>query len=107
MGRGVVLVGLSLLAACATTGMRGRIVDCQTHSPVEGADVQLSSPSTGTSWEAVQTATDGTFAFDVTGPAKTAPLTVTAVKHGYQSAQKSFPSVPGAAPDVCMAPTLR
>jgi hypothetical protein len=107
MGRYVVLLGLSLSSACATTGMRGRIVDCQTQSPVEGADVQLASRSTGTSWEAVQTAADGTYAFDVTGPAKTAPLTVTAVKHGYQSAQKTFPSVPATTPDVCIAPTLR
>jgi hypothetical protein len=104
----LVALAASVACACATTsGMRGRIVDCQTQSPVEGADVQLASPSTGTSWEAVQTAGDGSFTFDVPQAARNAPLTVTAVKSGYQSAQKTFPAVPGSPPDVCVAPTLR
>jgi hypothetical protein len=87
--------------------MRGRVIDCQTQSPVEGADVQLASPETGASWSAVQTASDGSFAFDLPREAKTAPLTLTAAKSGYRSAQKRYPSPPGAAQDVCVAPTLR
>ena len=38
---------------------------------------------------------------------KDAALTLTAVKSGYRSSQKTYPSLPGAAQEVCVAPTLR
>jgi hypothetical protein len=94
-------------AACAkTTQLHGRVVDCATSSPVDGADVELTSKATGTSWEAIQTTSGGQFAFDVQQPASVVPLTLTAVKKGYQSAQKTIPDVSGTQ-EVCIAPTLR
>jgi hypothetical protein len=108
MDHRVALVGAILVAGCMNTSrLHGRVVDCQTKSPVEGADVQLTSPASGASWNAVQTAGDGTFDFDVPEDAKGSALSLTAVKHGYQSAQKTYPSLPGSAQDVCVAPTLR
>jgi hypothetical protein len=102
------LVGAILVAGCVNASqLHGRVVDCQTQSPVEGVDVQLTSPGSGASWDAVQTASDGTFAFDVPREAQGARLSLTAVKHGYRSAQKTYPSLPGSAQDVCVAPTLR
>jgi hypothetical protein len=102
------LVGAILVAGCVNTSrLHGRIVDCQTQSPVEGADVQLTSPASGASWNAVQTASDGSFDFDVPREAKGAALTLTAVRSGYRSAQKTYPSLPPAAQEVCVAPTLR
>lgn len=102
------IVILVVLAACASTSrLRGRVVDCQTQTPVEGADVQLRSPGTGTTWDAVQTASDGSFAFDVKQPSASGPLNLTAVKSGYRSAEKTYPALPGSAQDVCLAPTLR
>ncbi|HEX8790820.1 MAG TPA: carboxypeptidase-like regulatory domain-containing protein [Polyangiaceae bacterium] len=107
-GRPLALLTLVALAGCMNTSrLRGRVVDCQTQSPVEGADVQLASPSTGLKWEAVQTASDGSFAFDVQREAKGASLNLTAVKDGYRSTEKSYPALPGTAQDVCLAPTLR
>ena len=99
---------LLALAACVKTNqLRGRVVDCATSSPVDGADVQLMSKATGTSWDAIQTAGGGEFAFDLQAPASQVPLTLTAVKKGYQSAQKTFTSVPSGTEIVCIAPTLR
>jgi hypothetical protein len=96
------------LAACANTSrLRGRVIDCQTQSPVEGADVQLKSPSTGTTWGAVETASDGSFAFDVQQPSTAGALNLTAIKSGYRSAEKTYPALPGGVQDVCLAPTLR
>lgn len=107
MCRWPALLLLPLLAGCAATQLHGRVIDCQTQTPVEGADVQLSSPDTGVSWSAVRTAGDGTFAFDVPRDSKKAPLRLTAVKSGYRSAEKAYPSLPRSAQDVCIAPTLR
>lgn len=108
MRRQSALLILFALAACANTSrLRGRVVDCQTQSPVEGADVQLESPGTGTRWDAVQTAGDGSFAFDVQQPSTTVPLSLTAAKSGYRSAEKRYPALPGGPQDVCLAPTLR
>jgi hypothetical protein len=101
---------LALLAAisCAKSSqLHGRVVDCATRSPVEGADVQLTSNATGASSEATQTASGGEFAFDLQAPSGVAPLTLTAVKTGYQSAQKTYSTVPHGTQEVCVAPTLR
>jgi len=87
--------------------LHGRVIDCQTQSPVEGAEVQLKSPGTGSTWEAVQTAGDGSFALDVQRDAKEAPMTLTAVKSGYRSVEKAYPALPGGTQDLCLAPTLR
>ena len=104
----VLVLALCVTASCANTSrLRGRVVDCQTQSPVEGADVQLKSPSTGTTWDAVQTAGDGSFAFDVQRPSAGAPLSLTAVKSGYRSSEKTYAALPGGVQDVCLAPTLR
>jgi hypothetical protein len=107
MCRWPALLALTLVTGCATTQFRGRVLDCQTQTPVEGADVQLASPETGASWNAVQTARDGSFAFDVPRDSKGAPLRLTAVKSGYRSAEKPYSSLPGTTQDVCIAPTLR
>ncbi len=108
MLRSTPLLALTIIAACANSSrLHGRVVDCQTQSPVEGADVQLKSPATGTTWDTVETASDGSFAFDVQREAKGAPLNLTAVKSGYRSAEKAYPALPGGAQDVCLAPTLR
>jgi hypothetical protein len=95
-------------AACVKAQtLHGRIVDCQTQSPVEGADVQLSSQAEGASWNLASTGSDGAFAFEVRNPAAMTPLSLMAVKKGYRSAQKTFDTLPGDAQDVCMPPTLR
>lgn len=108
MLRSTPLLALTIITACANSSrLHGRVVDCQTQSPVESADVQLKSASTGTTWDAVQTASDGSFAFDVPKEAKNAALSLTAVKSGYRSTERTYPSLPGAAQDVCVAPTLR
>jgi hypothetical protein len=95
-------------ASCAKTAqLHGRVVDCATSSPVDGADVQLTSKATGASWEAIQTTGDGQFAFDVQDPRGVGPLTLTAVKSGYRNGQKTFPTMPSGTEEVCIAPTLR
>ncbi|HTQ48358.1 MAG TPA: carboxypeptidase-like regulatory domain-containing protein [Polyangiaceae bacterium] len=106
-GRLAILILVALPACMNTSRLHGRVIDCQTQSPVEGADVQLTSPASGASWSAVQTAGDGSFAFDVPREAKGSALTLTAVKSGYRSSQTTYPSLPGAAQEVCVAPTLR
>jgi Carboxypeptidase regulatory-like domain len=99
------------LAVAATTGcvkqqIRGRITDCRLSSPVEGADVQLTSRAPDIAWEAVQTGSDGAYSFQVDDPQRALPVTLTAARHGYQSTQKSYSAMPGSA-DVCMQPFLR
>src|SRR5215471_15314889 len=102
MHRWLPILALCGVAACVNTNtsrLRGRVVDCHTQTPVEGANVQLTAPETGASWNSVETADDGSFAFDMPLEARGARLTVTAEKSGYQSAQKTYPSVPAGAQD--------
>lgn len=106
-GRLVLLLLVAVPGCANASRLHGRVIDCQTQSPVEGADVQLKSPSTGTTWDAVQTAGDGSFAFDVQKQPAAGPLDLTAVKSGYRSAEKAYPSLPHGGQDVCLAPTLR
>jgi hypothetical protein len=106
----VFAAGATVLAA-ATTGcvkpqIRGRITDCRVSSPVEGADVQLTSKAPDVAWEAVQTGGDGAYSFPVDDPRLALPVTLTAAKHGYQTTQKSYSAMPGPQ-DVCMQPILR
>lgn len=35
------------------------------------------------------------------------PIKLVAVKSGYQSAEKTFATIPGETPDVCLRPTKR
>jgi hypothetical protein len=107
----VLFAAMAAALAAATTGcvkpqVRGRITDCRLSSPVEGADVQLTSKAPDIAWEAEKTGSDGAYSFEVTDPKLALPVTLTAVKHGYQSAQKSYSAMPGPE-DVCMQPMLR
>jgi hypothetical protein len=99
---------MAACAACATQHyVRGRVVDCQTSSPVEGADVQLTAQARDVPWPAEQTGTDGTFEFSATNTKGVMPLTLTVAKKGYQSAQKVYSVLPSKDEDVCIRPTLR
>jgi hypothetical protein len=104
------LVAAALAAAtsgCMKQQIGGRITDCRLSSPVEGADVQLTSKGTpGVAWDAVQTGSDGAYSFPVEDPKQAFPVTLTAAKHGYQTTQKSYSAMP-APEDVCMQPILR
>jgi hypothetical protein len=107
----VVFAAAVAALAAATTGcvkaqVRGRITDCRGSSPVEGADVQLTSKAPDIAWEAVQTGSDGAYSFPVDDPRRALPVTLTAAKHGYQTTQKSYSAMPGPE-DVCMQPTVR
>ena len=107
----MVFAAMVAALAAATTGcvkpqIRGRITDCRSSSPVEGADVQLTSKAPDFAWEAVQTGGDGAYSFEVGDPQRALPVTLTAAKHGYQSTQKSYSAMPGPE-DVCMQPFLR
>jgi hypothetical protein len=73
---------------------------------VEGADVQLTSKAPDIAWEAEKTGSDGAYSFQIDDPKLALPVTLTAVKHGYQSTQKSYSAMPGPE-DVCMQPMLR
>jgi hypothetical protein len=103
--------GVLVAVACASCGpqhyLRGRVVDCQTSSAVEGADVQLASQARDVVWPAEQTGTDGKFEFSRTNATNATPLTLTVAKKGYQSAQKIYSVSPSAGEDVCLRPTLR
>jgi hypothetical protein len=107
----VVFAAVAAALAASTTGcvkqqVRGRITDCRLSSPVEGADVQLTSKAPDIAWEAFQTGSDGAYSFPVDDPKLALPVTLTAAKHGYQTTQKSYSSMPGPE-DVCMQPILR
>jgi hypothetical protein len=111
MRRKLVVFVATAAALGATTGcvkqqVRGRITDCRVSSPVDGADVQLTSKAPDISWEAVHTGGDGAYSFQVDDPPRALPVTLTAAKHGYQTTQKSYSAMPGPE-DVCMQPILR
>jgi len=106
-----VFAAVAAAFAAASTGcvkqqVRGRITDCRLSSPVEGADVQLTSKAPDIVWESVQTGSDGAYSFQVDDPRQALPVTLTAEKHGYQTTQKSYSAMPGPQ-DVCMQPILR
>src|SRR5215471_2488733 len=89
---------LLAVASCVRSGqLRGRVLDCNTQLPVDDADVQMASKSTGTNWDAVKTAAGGQFAFAVPQGTSVVPLTVTAAKEGYRDGQKTFPTMPDSA----------
>jgi len=93
---------------CAASYLRGRVTDCRDSSPLEGADVQLvSSGAPGTQWSPEETGSDGAYAFQVAGAKSVVPVTLTAVKKGYRSVQKTYDVVPAGAGDVCLQPTMR
>lgn len=95
-------------AACTASTLRGRVTDCRDSSPLEGADVQLTTEAPGMAWPAQQTGSDGAYAFQVESKGVgVTPMTLIAVKSGYQSAEKPFATIPGAALDVCLRPTKR
>jgi len=111
MGRQLVFAVVATALAAAATGcvkqqIRGRITDCHLSSPVEGADVQLTSKAPDIAWESVQTGSDGAYSFQINDPRRALPVTLTAEKHGYQTTQKSYSAMP-APEDVCMQPILR
>jgi hypothetical protein len=93
-------------AACVSSTLRGRVTDCRDSSPLEGADVQLTTQAQGVEWIAQQTGSDGAYAFKVDDKS-VMPITLTAVKGGYQSVQKTYDSMPNAGQDVCLRPTKR
>jgi hypothetical protein len=106
-----VLAAITAALAAATTAcvkqqVGGRITDCRLSSPVEGADVQLTSKAAGVAWESIQTGSDGAYSFQVDDARAAFPVTLTAAKHGYQTTQKSYSALPGPE-DVCMQPILR
>jgi hypothetical protein len=92
---------------CAASYVRGRVTDCRDSSPLEGADVQLASGASGAQWSPEETGSDGAYAFQVAGARSVVPVTLTAVKKGYQSVQKTYDAVPAGAEDVCLQPTIR
>ena len=93
-------------AACTASYLRGRVTDCRDSSALEGADVQLTTQAPGVTWPAQQTGSDGVYAFQV-GNKDVAPVSLVAVKAGYQSTEKTFASVTGGTQDVCLRPTRR
>lgn len=101
-------VALLLLAspACMASSLRGRVTDCRDSTPLDGADVQLTAQAGGTVWPAQHTGGDGAYAFQVDDKGGV-PVTLIAVKPGYQSAEKTYSSIPSAAQDVCLRPTKR
>jgi hypothetical protein len=105
------LAAALVTAATATSGcvkrsVAGRITDCRGSSPLEGADVQLTSHAPDVAWEATQTGSDGTYSFQVDDPVKALPVTLTAAKRGFQTVQKTYSDIPGPQ-DLCMQPTIR
>lgn len=100
-------VACLLCTQCASSMVRGRVTDCRDSSPLDGADVQLSSSTPGAEWSAEQTGQDGAYAFDVGHSKDTLPVTLTVGKRGYRSSQKVLPSVPSGVLEVCLQPTVR
>jgi hypothetical protein len=92
---------------CASTQIRGRVTDCRGTTPLEGADVQLTTHVPGAEWQPEQTGSDGSYAFEVGHDQGVLPVTLTAGKKGYRSTEKVFSSVPAGASDVCLQPTAR
>jgi hypothetical protein len=92
--------------ACVKRSVSGRLTDCRGSSPVEGADVQLTSRAPDVAWDALQTGADGAYSFQVDDPAKALPVTLTAAKRGFQTVQKTYSEVPGPQ-DICMQSTIR
>jgi hypothetical protein len=92
---------------CAATQVRGRVTDCRDSTPLDGADVQLTTHASGSAWEPEQTGSDGAYAFEVGHNQDVLPVTLTAAKHGFRTTQKVFPSMPSGASDVCLQPTMR
>ena len=92
--------------ACVPSYIRGRVTDCRDSSPLEGADVQLTAQAAGAQWPAQRTEADGAYSFKV-GDRGLMPVTLTAVKSGYQSVQKTYDSVASSPQGVCMRPTKR
>jgi hypothetical protein len=100
------VAAVAAASGCLKRSVSGHITDCRGTSPLEGADVQLTSRSPDVSWEAAQTASDGAYSFQVDDPPKALPVTLTAAKRGFQTVQKTYSEVPGPQ-DICMQPTTR
>jgi hypothetical protein len=103
---------LPLVIALAWTGcvkpaVHGRITDCRGTSPIEGVDVQLTSQTPDVAWDAVQTGSDGAYAFAVGDAARAMPVTLTAAKRGFQTVQRTYSSMPSGDDAICMQPTTR
>jgi hypothetical protein len=94
-------------AQCAASYVRGRVTDCRDSSPLEGVEVQLTSHAPGVAWGAEETSNDGAYTFQVERARDVVPVTLTVAKHGYQSTQKVYGSLPSGVDDVCMQPTMR
>jgi hypothetical protein len=92
--------------ACVPSYIRGRVTDCRDSSPLEGADVQLTAQAAGAQWPAQRTEGDGAYSFKVDDKGLM-PVTLTAVKSGYQTAQKNYDSFSSSPQEVCMRPTKR
>lgn len=92
---------------CASSYVRGHVSSCRGASPLEGAEVQLTSDAPGVEWGAEETGSDGAYAFDVGHAKDILPVKLTVAKKGYQTTQKTYSSVPGGAEDVCLQPTIR
>jgi hypothetical protein len=92
---------------CGATQIHGQITNCRGTTPLEGADVQLTTRAPGAEWQPEQTGSDGSYAFDVGHDTSVLPVTLTAAKKGYQSAEKVLSAVPAGATDVCLQPTIR
>ena len=93
-------------SACVSSSLRGRVTDCRDSAPLEGADVQLTTQAPGVAWNAQQTGSDGAYTFNVEDRGAL-PVTLTAVKRGYQTVQKTYSATPSNMQDVCMRPTKR
>lgn len=91
-------------ASCVGTYVRGRVTDCRDATPIDGADVQLTTKAPGAGWESEQTGGDGAFVFKVEDRSAM-PVILTAAKRGYQTAQKMYST--GSEEGVCMRPTSR
>jgi hypothetical protein len=102
----VLVAAPTAASACVKRSVSGHITDCRGTSPLEGADVQLTSRSPDVSWEASQTGSDGAYSFQVDDPVKAMPVTLTAAKRGFQTVQKTYSEMPGPQ-DICMQPTTR